>query len=70
MAQDRHYPGDGRLPGETARRRECAVHCPADAGLPGICAALRRPSFQPHPISSLTFQGSLSLVAGNLPSDC
>ena len=70
VAQDRHYPGDRWLPGEAARRRECTVYCPADAGLPGIlCCCEGVQLSQPHPISSLTFKG-LSLVVGNLPPDC
>lgn len=35
VAPHTHHPGDGRLPGETARRRERALHSAADAGLSG-----------------------------------
>lgn len=34
-----HHPGDGRLPGEEAGRRERALHSAADAGLSGKGAA-------------------------------
>lgn len=57
VAQDRHYPGDRWLPGEAARRRECTVYCPTDAGLSGIlwwCEGVQLS--QPHPIGSLTFK--------------
>lgn len=35
VAPDAHHPGDGRLPGEEAGRRQRALHTPAHAGLPG-----------------------------------
>lgn len=35
MAPHAHHPGDGRLPGEAAGRRQRALHSAADAGLPG-----------------------------------
>ncbi len=35
VAPHAHHPGDGRLPGEEAGRRERALHSAADAGLPG-----------------------------------
>lgn len=35
VASHDQHPGDGRLPGEKAGRRERALHSAADAGLPG-----------------------------------
>lgn len=35
VAQNRHHPGDWRLPGEEARRRGSPLHRPAHARLPG-----------------------------------
>lgn len=69
VAQDRHYPGDGWLPGEAARRRECTVYCATDAGLPGILCSWEGVQLsQPQPISHLTFK-ALSLVVDTLPPD-
>lgn len=35
VAQNRYNSGDRRLPGEEAGRRQRALYCPPDAGLPG-----------------------------------
>lgn len=57
VAQDRHYPGDRWLPGKAARRRECTMYCPTDAGLSGILWWREGVQLsQPHPIGSLTFK--------------
>lgn len=41
VAPHAHHPGDGRLPGEAAGRRERALHSAADAGIPGESAPRR-----------------------------
>lgn len=57
VAQDCNNPGDGWLPGEEARRCQCALYCPSDARLPGKISGA----------TVLGLQCLLSCVCGHAP---